>query len=223
MTTLFRWLAVLLLAALPVPVALAQEKDVLKELLEDNQNLQVQLQKAQKVQGDIAKAELKLQGADAARKHFEREIDQKIRGVMQGAEDIKTRSDQAGCPWGGSSTDKAFVEGCNETGRRLMAEMEQLKRQAAPLADMKKKVVEERDDISKRTIKLAAQKKSNNADLAMLEAERADWQRRYREFLFRSPTFERLKQMSPQSVNCAEVDSLVGAKLCLDQVWNASR
>lgn len=221
MTPVYRLLGLVLLAALPFQVALAKEKQTLEGLLAANQNLVVQLANATKVQGDIAKAERAVSGADAVIKRADRELQQKGVGIVQSMQDVNTRAAQSGCPWNTQHEDKAFVDGCNETGRRLTAELEALRKQGASVADLKRKLDQEHAEISKRTMTLFAQKKRNNSDLEKLGAAREDWNNRYREFLFQSETYERLKKTAPGSWNCEGMD-LISAGQCLQRIWDGA-
>ena len=203
----------------------ADELATLQQLLKENQNLSVQLDKNEKVKGDIAKAELAIKGADSALKHAERDLHEKGVGLVQQAQGIEAQAQQSGCPWGTTQQDKAFVDGCNAEGARLTAMFEDVKKQGMSLEQYGRKLREEQDQLSKRTMDLFAKKKSNNADLELLQAARTDWTNRYNAFVFHSETFERLKKMAPGAGTCDELSAandLAGAARCLQYLWDGA-
>jgi hypothetical protein len=217
------------LLALASQAANADEKGTLQQLLAENRNLIVQLEKAKKVEGQIAKAELANQGAQSALKHAKEALRREGTGLAIDAASIQQKADQAGCPWGTSSTDIAFVDSCNAEGRRLMALFEDVKKRDSSLQEYAQKLEEKQAQFSERTEKLFAQKKANNADLQFLYDARSNWQRRYNAFVFRSPTYERLKKTAPGAQMCEQLSesgsdqALRSAAQCLQWLWDGAR
>ena len=77
-------LVVVLVSSLTLPsrIANADEKDTIQQLLAENQNLTLQLDNAKKVQGDIAKAGLAINGADSALKYAQEELRREGTGLL---------------------------------------------------------------------------------------------------------------------------------------------
>src|SRR5205085_80158 len=113
-------------------------------------------------------------------------------GLIDEAKDIKNQADRAGCPWGTSSTDLGFVGACNKEGARLMGLMEEVRKQHMSLQSYANELDRKQTELSNTVVKLAQQKSKVDSDLTLLNLARQNWSRRYREFLFQSPTYERL-------------------------------
>jgi hypothetical protein len=202
----------------------ADEMTTLQQLLKENQNLSVQLDKNEKVKGDIAKAELAVKGADSALKHAEQELHQKGAGLLQQHQNIQGQVQQSGCPWGTTQQDKAFVDACNTEGARLNAMLQDVQKQGITLVEYSRKLQEERAQLSKRTMDWFDKKKSNNADLELLQTARTDWVNRYNAFVFHSETYERLKRTRPGAEICDQISAtdLPGAARCLQHLFDGA-
>lgn len=209
--------------------ATADEKGDLEALLAENRNLAVQLAKARTVQADIVKAETELNGAQQALYTAKNDVKRAEMGLLENVRRREQQARQAGCPWGGTSTDKAFVAACNAEGARLNNWLFELQKEGADLRTYERKLGVEQQRLSKSTLTLFAKKKSNNRDLELLGAAQADWQRRYNEFLFRSSTYERLKKTAPGTQECERIsadasdEALRRAADCLQRMWDGLR
>jgi hypothetical protein len=205
------------------------EKSTLQGLLAENKNLIVQLDKAEKVKGEIAKAGLTIEGEQAAVKHAQQELRSKGTRIDEQQQDINTQVQGAGCPWGSSSTDKEFVASCNAEGARLTAMLKEVQEKRKTLADYARELDKRQAMYSDLTLKWFAQKKENNTDLQALYDARSDWQRRYNAFVFHSDTYERLKKTAPAAKVCEEISALVTdealrqAAQCLQRLWDGAR
>lgn len=207
----------------------ADEKDTLQQLLAENKNLTVQLDAAKKTEGQIAKAELANQGAHSALKHAKQELRQLRGGLIDEGKNIGQQAQQAGCPWGSTSTDKGFVAACNAEGKRLNEMLNDVKRRGASIEDYARKLEERQASLGKETMTLFAKKKNNNYDLGILYAVQSDWQRRYNAFVFQSDTYERLKKTAPGAKLCVPLSENAGAQAlgsaakCLERLWDGAR
>jgi predicted secreted protein len=222
MKTAILMVVVVNLLTLASRIANADDMSTLQQLLRENENLTVQLDKAKKTQGDIAKAELVTEGADSALKHAQEELQRKGNGLLQAQQDIHSQADATGCPWGTLNSNEAYVASCNAEGARLKAMLQDVQKQGASLQVYAQQLQKERSQLSQRTLDWFAKKKANNADLEDLEAERTAWNHRYKAFLFQSQTYERLKVMTPSAQICEQVTDLPAAKGCLDKIWQTA-
>jgi peptidoglycan hydrolase CwlO-like protein len=205
------------------------DKTTLQELLAENKNLIVQLNKAEKVKGEIAKAGFAIEGEQAAVKHAQQELRRKGTRIDEQQQEIDTRAQAAGCPWGGSSPDKAFVASCNSEGAKLNAMLKEVQEKKKTLVEYARELDKRQAMYSDLTIKWSEQKKENNADLQVLYDARSDWQRRYNTFVFHSETYERLKKTAPAVRVCEEIsapmtdEELRRAAQCLQRLWDGTR
>ncbi|HKQ29984.1 MAG TPA: hypothetical protein VJS66_01755 [Burkholderiales bacterium] len=205
------------------------EKTTLQDLLAENQNLSVQLDKAKKTEGQIAKAGLTIEGAQAALNGAQRELRTKGAALLKEAQQRDEQARQSGCPWGGSSMDKGFVASCNTEGARLNAWLVELKKQGGSIDEYARKLQQEQARLSEDTLKWAAKKKENNADLQELYDAQTSWQQRYNTFVFKSDAYERLKKMAKGSELCEQLHggssdrSMRNAADCLQRLWENAR
>lgn len=210
--------------ALASQAARADEQSTLQELLAENKNLTLQLEKAKKVEGEIAKAELAIQGAQSALNRAKAELRRSGTGLVDEARNLQQQSVRAGCPWGAKSTDLAFVNSCNAEGRRLMDLFADVQRRGGDLQEYAQKLEEKQGQFSERTVRLFTKKKENRTDLETLFAAREDWLRRYRAFVFQSEAYNRLRVTAPSANLCARnSSSLEDASQCLQWVWDGAR
>ncbi len=222
----------ILSAALSVALALAShatqvdEKATLQQLLAENKNLTIQLDAAKKTEGQIAKAGLALEGAQSALKRAQQAVRQSSIGLIDEAKGIQQQAKQAGCPWGGSSTDKGFVQACNAEGTRLAELWKEVQQRGGGIQEYSQKLDERQNSLSNDTLKWAKKKQSNIQDLDILQVAQADWQRRYNAFVFRSEAYERLKKTAPAATLCATLpdgashEHLRKAAHCLERLWD---
>lgn len=206
--------------------ARADEKNELDQLLAENRNLTVQLEKAKKTEGQIGRAKLALDGWSSALKHARDETSRQASGLVREQQDIHRQADATGCPWGTQQKDEAYVNSCNAQGRRLNEMMADVIRRGGSLQEVSRKLDEEQAKLSRETEKWFKQKKSNNTDLEILYQYQADWQRRYNAFVFHSDTYERLKRTAAGGTVCREaasVDDMAGAAQCLQRLWDMAR
>ena len=103
-----------------------------------------------------------------------------------------------------------------------MALFADLEKRGGSLKEYSQKLEEKQAELSQRTVKLFAKKKENRADAKTLLAARADWQRRYNDFKFRSEAYERLKLTAPQATICKS-SSLEDASQCLQWLLDGAR
>lgn len=205
------------------------EKSTLQDLLAENKNLIVQLDKAKKVEGEIAKAGLAVEGTQNALKHAQQELQRKGKSLVGEQQSIEVQGQQSGCPWGGSSKDEAFVDSCNAEGARLNALLKDVQQRKITVNEYSRKLQEEQARLSDSTLKWFAKKKENNADLQMLYDARSDWQQRYNAFVFRSATYERLKKTARGADVCERLSANVNdqalrkASQCLQRLWDGAR
>ena len=217
------------LAAPAAQIGAPDEKNTLQQLLAENKNLSIKLDDAKKAEGQIAKAQLANDGAHSALKHAQQELKQLRSGLMGEGRNIQQQAQQAGCPWGGTSKDKGFVNACNAEGRRLTEMLNDVLRRGASLEEYEHKLTERQTSLGNDTLKLFKKKKSNYEDLELLYAARADWQQRYNAFVFRSETYERLKKTAPASQLCVPMsaqpnaEELRSAAHCLERLWDGAR
>jgi peptidoglycan hydrolase CwlO-like protein len=229
-------LVVVLVSSLTLPsrIANADEKDTIQQLLAENQNLTLQLDNAKKVQGDIAKAGLAINGADSALKYAQEELRREGTGLLQEGQQIQNAAQATGCPWGTRQSDIAYVDSCNAEGKRLMAMWEELQKQGASLEVYARELDKERSELTKRTMEWAAKKKANDADLGDLDAARTAWLERYSAFVMHSEAYERLKVQAPAAQICKVIANLSGdsavnlgdleaAAACLNRLWDGAR
>lgn len=198
------------------------EKSTLQKMLQQNENLTQQIDKAKKTGGVIAQAELENQGRQAAIRGMERELRRWEVGLDREERDIFRQGDQAGCPWGTKHDDAAFVAACNAEGRRLSGLFQQVQQGKVESARYRERIEQTRRELSQQTERLFQKKKANNADLEDLYAARTVWQQRFNNFVFNdSPTFRRLRDfVAPESNGCvpaegADDEALVKAAGCL--------
>ena len=203
-------------------------KETLKELMAETQNLSVQLRKAEKTHGEIAKAELSLSGKTDALARARKELNRLRVGLDNSARDLFAQADRTGCPWGHTSTDKDYVASCNAEGARLNGLLQQVAAKAMTADQMDAKLSESQNAITEATAALALKRKANDADLQDLAEAREDWQRRYNTFVFDSEAYRRLQKMAPGSHTCTLItpthpDSFERASECLRRLWEGSR
>ena len=135
-------------------VIAADEKSELQALLAENKNLTLQLDKAEKVKGEIAKAELSISGAQSALKSFKQQLQRSGAGLLEEANSIDTAAQRAGCPWGTTSTDKPFVDSCNAEGERLQSLLQDVRKKAMTLEQYGQKLEEDQTALSNKTVSL---------------------------------------------------------------------
>lgn len=205
------------------------EKEALAELLAENQVLVGQITKAETTKGEIGRAKLSQSGKADALTRGRDELRRLRLGVDREANDITNQANQAGCAWGGSSTDKAYVAGCNTEADRLNGLLEQVKSKEITADQFEQKLNEGQNVLSQTTFTLFQKEKANNADLEELYNARANWQARYNAFVFNSDTYRRLVRMNPASKVCVRIAenmddaSLREAAECLKRLWDGSR
>jgi hypothetical protein len=209
--------------------ALGSEKQMFEELSAQNKNLTIKIKKSEQVKKEIAQSEQTISGAQSALNHAAKELRLRGIGLVDEGRDIKRKADQAGCPWGTSSTDKAFVAACNNEGRRLMDLFADVEKRGAGLADYARELEKTQTRLSDSTIDLAKKRTQNEKDLQGLYDERADWQRAYNELVFKSSTYERLKKTAPAAGLCESISApmtdqaLQRAADCLNHLWDGAR
>jgi hypothetical protein len=112
---------------------------------------------------------------------------------------------------------------------KLMQWANDLKGQRDGMAEYARRVVAERRQLSGNTLRWAANKKSVDRDLELLAAARANWQRRYNAFVFRSQAYEHLKRVAPGSRLCDQEsaggsdEDLRRAAQCLQRLFDGAR
>jgi len=209
--------------------ALGSDQQMLEDLLTQNKSLVIKIKKSEKVKGEIARSEQSVQGAQSALDYARKEL--RLSGIRLLDEDrnLKRQADQAGCPWGSSSTDKAFVAACNAEGRRLMDLFADVRKRGSGLDQYARELEKTQERLSNRTVDLARKKKANQNVLEALYQERADWQRAYNELVFKSKTYERLKRTAPLAGICEQISepqtdqALERAAACLNRLWDGAR
>lgn len=228
--------AILLLAAfaglpaLSAAPARAQEQTTLEKLMAQNKVLTEKTEEAEKTKGEIAKAILVNNGAQAALKGAVEKLRHAGMGVIDEQKKIDEQARRAGCPWGATLRGQdAFVVSCNKEADRLNGLMEEVKKQHISLQDYARELDKAQTEVSNTATKLEQQKHKNESDLQVYAKARAVWAKRYQEFLFQSPTYERLKKTDPGAKLCDELslpethEALKRASQCLQWVWDGAR
>jgi len=207
----------------------SKEQQSLQDLFQQGKTLGVKLEASQKVGSQIARSEQRLAGMQAALDRAKRQAREKQIGLVDEAKDIRERADQAGCPWGGTSTNADFVSACNQQGARLTKLWNDLKDRAGALQEYTRQLDLQQRELSDGTLAMSAKKKSNNADQAMIAAAIDDWHRRYNAFVFHSSAYEQLKRVAPGSKVCeiisqpATDEALRSAVDCLEHLMDGLR
>jgi hypothetical protein len=206
------------------------EASVLQQLLAENKNLTVQLDKAKKTETDIGKAELSLKGWDTALKAAREEVRRNRTAIVKDFDMVNQRARETGCPWGGSSRDEGYVSSCNGKADEFNAMFRELSSQGASLQEFDRKLDQKQQEFTKATMSWFKKKKANNDDLQTLYAANADWQRRYNAFVFRSEAYERLKVTAPGAQDCEtlsgngrDAEKLRTASQCLQRLFDGAR
>jgi hypothetical protein len=202
----------------------AEDLPTLQQLMNENQIITDQLDKAHKAQGEIGKAKLAIDGAETALKHAQEQLKHNASGLEGAQQDVVSQAHASGCPWGATLVNQqAYVDSCNAEGARLQAMLQDIQKQGQSLEVFAQKLQEEQTKISNRTLEWAKKVKTSNADLNDLEAARVHWLERYSRFIFQSETHERLKATAPASAICDHTADLDIAAQCLQRVWDGAR
>jgi chromosome segregation ATPase len=212
------------------------ENPTLQQLMRENQNLTQQIDQATKTKGEIAKASLENEGAQAAVKGAFEKLRHSGERLIDDEKNIQEQGRRAGCPWGSTLVNQeAFVAACNKEADRLNGMLAEVQKQAITLQDYARELEGTQTKLSNNTIKLARQKHKIESDLNLLAIARQDWSRRYQEFLFQSPTYNRLRQTAPAARSCESMlppsgldetaahEYLRRTAQCLQWVWDGAR
>jgi small-conductance mechanosensitive channel len=198
-------------------------RTTIQALLEQNKELTAKLEKVKTDEGQIAKAELELDGVKTVIDHADRAVKETKNGLEDEVKQIQAAANN-GCPWGATlpSTQAAYVAGCNAELVKIQARLAEVRPKADKLAEYEKVVAEERQILSDKTMALAGKKKRNIADRALLDELSAKWVQRYNAFVFHSEAYEQLKKMEPGSRICERLSEFNAetAAGCLTRLWS---
>jgi chromosome segregation ATPase len=205
------------------------ERAALQKLLKGNEILTAQLDKAKKADGQIAKAQLAIDGAQKALSHAVEQVRHEGETLIDQQKNIDQEANRTGCPWGGESPDKAFVASCNQEAAKLNSLLSQVRQNAISLKDYANALDKEQSRLSGATVSLFQKKKINDANINELAALQAQWARRFNRIVFQSEAYERLKVMAPAAQICEQISEsgaegdLERAHHCLQQLWDGAK
>jgi hypothetical protein len=207
MRNAFAVLACTILAAAPAAAqgpGATSEKTKLQALMDTNRKLTERWDATKKAEGQIARAELEVAGAERAWAAAERNFRRFGLKLKEQMSDIEREGVRSGCPFGSETTDRALYQSCNATADRLNAAMAEVIRKGEGQAAYAEKLAQERARLNKATKAAADKKRENNRIQREIEAEFVQWRELHHRFVFRSEAYEHLRRIAPEAENiCA--------------------
>jgi len=200
----------------------ADEAAALQRLLEENQKIIKETEAAKKREEEIGKAKLELDGVDAVLKRAEASFRRNVSGLQQEAEmfgQAAERTKNNGCPWGGKA-EISYANSCNSEMAKIRGWAQELQGKQNGMAEYAQRLRDERDELSRNVTSWGIKKSKLNGDFQRIEQRRREMDEVMNSFVFRSQTYERLKQMAPIAQTCAGASGgSAQASDCLRRLW----